>query len=100
MRTSRRRILLVSMALAVLAAAASGSAQSAAPAPYSLPWLLRSTAPATVVRVDETFASSDGTLAGDTTTTAVTSLLATYRARPRWVPVVRQAWVHQSVSRG
>jgi hypothetical protein len=87
-------------------AAASASAQPAAgaatnrPAPYSLPWLLRSTAPVTVFRVDETLAFSDSTPATASATTAVTSLLATYKASPHWVPVIRQSWAHQSVSNG
>lgn len=87
-------------------AAANATAQPAAgaaanrPAPYSLPWLLRSTAPATVVRVDETLAFSDSAPAGTSATTAVTSLLATYKASPRWVPVFRLSWIDQSVSAG
>lgn len=89
---------------AVLVAAAVASAQPDAapsrPAPYSLPWLLRSTAPVTVVRIDETLAFSDGTPAGASATTAVTSLTATYKASPRWVPLFRQSWAHQSVSNG
>jgi hypothetical protein len=96
------------IALAIAAAAASAAAQPetaravapAPPAPYSVPWLLRSTAPTSVVRIDQTVAFADSAPASASATTAVTSLLATYKASPRWVPIVRQAWIRQSVSEG
>jgi len=69
-------------------------------APYSLPWLLRSTAPVSVVRLDETFAFSDGASPGSSATTAVSSLTAAYKASPRWVPVFRQTWIRQRVTSG
>lgn len=68
------------------------------PAPYSLPWLLRSTAAASVVRVDETLAFS--TTGGTSATTAVTSVTATVKARPRFVPVFRQSWVRHDPGAG
>jgi hypothetical protein len=93
--------------IARLAAAAllagSASAQTAetplptpatAPAPYSLPWLLRPATPASVVRLDETLAFYSDPASGASGATAVTSLIASWKATPRLVPVLRQIWVH------
>jgi hypothetical protein len=68
--------------------------------PYSLPWLLRPMTAATVVRLDETVAFSDVPSTEASARTAVTSLTATWKLRPRWVPVFRQTWVHQRTSTG
>jgi hypothetical protein len=91
----------LSLVLASLAATAAAQPSPGAPAPpYSLPWLLRPMTAANVVRLDETLAFSDLPGAGASARTAVTSLTATWKVRPRWVPVFRQTWVHQSTSTG
>lgn len=66
------------------------------PPPYSLPWLLRGMAAANVVRLDETLAFYQDPASGTSGVTHVTSLLATYRLSPRWVPVLRETWIHNS----
>lgn len=89
-------ILALAGALAAVIVSAQTSLEPAPrPVPYSLPSLLRSVAPASVLRVDQTLAVSDGALPGTTAHTTVTSVLATYRASPRWVPVFRQSWVRR-----
>jgi hypothetical protein len=55
---------------------------------------------ATVVRLDETVAFSTDPATGADTDTAVTSLIATWKLTPRWVPVFRQSWVRRGVSSG
>jgi hypothetical protein len=70
------------------------------PPPYSVPWLLRPVTAATVVRLDETVAFSTDPATGADTDTAVTSLIATWKLTPRWVPVFRQSWVRRGVSSG
>lgn len=77
-----------------------GAPAPLAPAPpYSLPWLLRPVVPTTVVRVDETMAFYEGTTGGSGST-YVTSVIATYRLSPRWVPVVRAMWVKNDAPAG
>lgn len=70
------------------------------PPGYSLPWLLRSITPASLLRIDETLASSGGPSPSLSARTAVTSVTATYKASPHWVPVFRLSWVSQDVSAG
>ena len=68
----------------------------APPPPYSLPWLLRPVMPASVVRLDETLAFFDDSASGQGGGTYVTSLIATYRISPRWVPIFRQTFIRNS----
>lgn len=85
-------------ALPFLLIGASADAQPASPppppVPYSLPWLLRPVMPATVVRLDETLAFLEDPASGNGGATYVTSLIATWRANPRWVPIFRQTFIH------
>lgn len=96
MRPARLPVLLLS------GLAASAGAQTApAPAPpYSLPWLLRPVTAANVVRLDETLALADLPAGNGSARSAVTSLTATWKVHPRWVPVFRQSWVRSSSSTG
>lgn len=86
--------------LALSGPLAAQPAPAPAPPSYSLPWLLRSTAPATVVRLDETLAFYQDPASRTSGGTYVTSLLATYKLSPHWVPVVRETWVHNSAPSG
>lgn len=101
-RTRAAHLALLAGLLAPAAAAQAPSpAASPRPAPYSLPWLLRPIAAASVVRVDETVAFSEDKSRASSASTAVTSLIATWKLRSRWVPVFRQSFVHQtSTTRG
>ncbi len=63
------------------------------PPPYSLPWLLRPATAATVVRLDETMAYYQDPASGSSGASYLTSLIATYRLNPRFVPVFRLVWV-------
>jgi hypothetical protein len=85
-------VLALAPSLAGAQATAAASAP-ATPAPYSLPWLLRPAAPATVVRIDETMAFHEDPASSRAGSTFVTGLAATYRLSPRWVPVFRALWV-------
>jgi hypothetical protein len=68
-------------------------AQSApAPPPYSLPWLLRPSAPANVVRFDATYARFENA-AGSAGDTFVMSFIATRRLGERTAPLFRVALV-------
>lgn len=64
----------------------------AAPPPYSLPWLLRPVTPATVLRLDETLAFYKDPASGSSGASYLTSLIATYKLNPRFVPVFRLVW--------
>lgn len=90
-----RFALSVLMIAACAAPAAAGDAKTPppAPAPYSLPWLLRPAAAANVLRVDETVALFADPATGASGSTAVTSLTGSYRAGKRFAPVVRLSWV-------
>ena len=82
---------------AVLAGAFAVPAAAQAPAtppPNSLPWLLRPASPASVVRLDETLAFFDDPASGFGGSTYVSSLIATYRASDRWVPIFRETFIH------
>ena len=69
------------------------SSASAPPPPYSLPWLLRPVMPASVLRLDETLAFLEDPASGQGGATYVTSLIATYRISPRWVPIFRDTFI-------
>lgn len=90
-------ILLAGLGATALAQPSPATPASVTP-PYSLPWLLRPMTAANVVRLDETLAFSEVPAADASARTAVTSLTATWKLRPRWVPVFRQTWVHQRTS--
>jgi hypothetical protein len=84
-------------ALAALGLACLGvsvQAQAPPPAPYSLPWLLRPVTPASVLRLDQTLAFLEDSASGNGGATYVTSLIATLRASPNWVPIFRQTFIH------
>jgi hypothetical protein len=52
--------------------------------------------PASVVRVDETLAFFEDPTSGQDGETYVTSLIATYRINPSWVPLIRVSLIHNS----
>jgi hypothetical protein len=81
---------------------AQAAAQTASPPPppYSLPWLLRPVVPASVVRLDETLAFLEDPASGNGGATYVTSLIATWRASPRWVPIFRETFIHNDPPTG
>ena len=56
--------------------------------------------PATVVRLDETLAFFEDPASGSGGATYVTSLIATWRASPRWVPLFRQTFIHNDPPTG
>jgi hypothetical protein len=56
--------------------------------------------PATVVRLDETLAFFEDPATGGSGATYVTSLIATYRLSPRWVPILRQTFIHNDPPAG
>jgi hypothetical protein len=86
---------LAALSILLICGATSASAQPASPPPpYSLPWLLRPVVPASVVRLDETLAFLEDPASGSGGATYVTSLIATWRASPRWVPIFRQTFIH------
>jgi len=70
------------------------------PAPYSLPWLLRPAAAASVVRVDQTFARYEDPASGRSWTSYLTSLTASRKLGARWAAVVRQTWVRNDAQAG
>jgi len=98
-RTAAHRIfraLLVAFLHPIGPAAAQSPASSPPPAPYSLPWLLRPAMPGSVVRLDETLAFFEDPASGASGGTYVTSLIATWRASPSWVPIFRQTFIHDA----
>jgi hypothetical protein len=98
----------VSLSFIYMVVCAVASAQPASPPPsspsppppYSLPWLLRPVVPASVVRVDETLAFFEDPASGSSGGTFVTSLIATWRINPRWVPVFRETFIHNDPPTG
>jgi hypothetical protein len=52
--------------------------------------------PASVVRLDETMAFLEDAASGDGGATYVTSLIATWRLGPSWVPIFRETFIHDS----
>ena len=100
---SLRQIIPLAGALgALLSLTAPASAQMAAPqlapkpALYSLPWLLRPAVPASVVRLDETMAFYEDPASKTPGSSYVTSLIATYKVSPKWVPIFRETWVRNN----
>lgn len=96
-RTAARA--LVTFVLVALGGAAPAVAQAPAPppaAPYSLPWLLRPAMPGSVVRLDETMAFLEDPASGEDGGTYLTSLIATWRLSPAWVPIFRLTFIHDS----
>ena len=96
---SARRSLCALAGLFILAAVPARGQQAPAseparPALYSLPWLLRAAgAPATVARLDETVAFFEDPASGASGTTAVTSLIASYKGGPDWSLIFRETFV-------
>jgi len=93
----------VAASLAVAPVSAQTTAPPAVPpkpAPYSLPWLLRPAVPVSVIRLDETMAFYQDPASGTSGNTYVTSLIATWKASPTWVPIFRQIWVSNDAPSG
>jgi hypothetical protein len=65
------------------------------PAPYSLPWQLRSVAPATVLRSDTAVALYENA-AGQQGSTVATMLTGSYKVTPSLAPLVRLGYVQNS----
>jgi hypothetical protein len=65
-----------------------------APPPYSVPWQLRPVAAANVVRSDTTVSFHE--LAGQSASTIASTLLVSYKALPRFAPVLRLAYIHNT----
>jgi len=70
------------------------------PAPYSLPWLLRPAMPGSVLRLDETMAFYDDPASGTSGSSYLTSLIATRKVSPNWVPILREIWVRNNAPSG
>lgn len=85
--------------LAVLAVLAPASALAQAKAPYSLPWQLRPTVAANVVRSDTAFAFSSPENVGHSFTTA-SMLLVSYKLTPNFAPLVRVGYVNNAPGTG
>lgn len=93
----RRPLVGLAMVMATgpaIAQTASPPADPPRPAPYSLPWLLRPAVPVSVVRLDETMAFYEDAASGTSGSSYLTSLIATYKVGPSWVPIFREIWVH------
>jgi hypothetical protein len=72
-----------------------------APAPYSLPWQLRPAVAASVVRSDTTVAFAEVAVAGSdpkAARTIATTLLAAYKLAPNFAPLLRIAYVQNSIA--
>jgi hypothetical protein len=82
-----------SLAAALLWLAARDAIATPAPPPYSLPWLLRPTGVATVARIDQTVALSRSPATGADGTTAVTSLIGSWKATGSIAPLARISWI-------
>src|SRR6185295_1706704 len=76
------------------------SATGPRPAPYSLPWLLRPAVPGSVVRLDETMAFYRDPASGTSGSSYLTSLIASYKLSPTWVPIFRVIWVRNNAPSG
>lgn len=74
--------------------AAASPAPAAPPPPYSLPWQLRPITAASVVRSDTTVSFHE--LGGTSASTVASTLLLSYRLLPRFAPVVRLAYIHNT----
>jgi hypothetical protein len=91
--------------LAVFLVAAPASAQAGVappgrPAPYSLPWLLRSAVASSAVRLDQTAAFYVDPVTGASGRSQLTGLTIVYKASPRWVPVLRVLHADNAAPRG
>jgi hypothetical protein len=64
------------------------------PPPYSLPWQLRPVTAANVVRSDTTVSFHE--LAGQSASTVASTLLISYKLFPRFAPLVRMAYIHNT----
>ena len=71
-----------------------GSAPAAPPAPYSLPWQLRPVTAVNVVRSDTSVSFHE--LAGTSASTVASTLLVSYKVLPRFAPVLRLAYIHNT----
>jgi hypothetical protein len=91
---------LAALLVAATAGAQAGVAQPATPAPYSLPWLLRSAVASSAVRLDRTEAFYVDPATGASGRSHLTGLAVTYKASPRWVPVFRVIYAESSAPRG
>jgi len=101
MRRFHRPIFgLAAFLVAASAGAQEGVAQRATPAPYSLPWLLRSAVASSAVRVDRTEAFYVDPATGASGRSHLTGLAITYKASPHWVPVFRVIHADNSAPRG
>ena len=101
----RTILVVVAMSLARLASAEpeaipTSSAEPAlhasapsSPAPYSLPWQMRSAVPATVLRVDTSVAPYDA--ANSKSVTLVSMYTLAYKLTPHFAPFVRLGFVNQ-----
>lgn len=77
------------------------SSEPPRPALYSLPWLLRAAgAPATVLRLDETIALYEDPASQRSGTTAVTSLITSYKGGPDWSLIFRETFVDNRAPSG
>jgi hypothetical protein len=88
------------VAAVTLASVNASAAEPTKPAPYALPWLLRPAVPATVVRVDETLAFYQDPATLTSGTTAVTSLITSYKLGPRWAALGRASFTHNAAPSG
>ncbi len=93
--------------LAVIGALAAGPAAlaqtpppSPKPAPYSLPWLLRPAAAATVARVDETLAFVEDPASRTSGATYLTGFTGSHKLGARLAAVFRETWVHNAPPSG
>src|SRR5215831_8266821 len=77
------------------AAPAPAAVPAPPPPPYSLPWQLRSAAPASVVRSDTAIATYENA-AGQQGSTVATMLLGSYKVTPNLAPLVRLGFVQNS----
>lgn len=92
--------LVLSLAVAPVPAQTAPSPAQQTPAPYSLPWLLRPVVPVSVVRLDETMAFYDDPASKTSGGSYLTSLIATYKVSPSWVPIFREIWVRNDAPPG
>jgi hypothetical protein len=85
--------------LAAVALLAPGASLAATPAPYSLPWQMRSTAAANVVRSDTAVAMNQPVDGGQGVTVA-SMLFASWKATPQLAPFVRLGAVRNTPATG
>ncbi|MGA9525725.1 MAG: hypothetical protein WBV82_29975 [Myxococcaceae bacterium] len=90
-----RRLILWTVLLAPSWVLAQMDAPTKAPAPYSLPWQLRTTAAVNVLRTDNSFARFRGADGSWNVTTAA-MFLACWKVTPQFAPLLRLGFVHLS----